>query len=217
MKSVIATIAAFAAPLGYLAYHWNTLPARIPAHFDAHGNVTRYTDKESTLITWLLFAVFVSGVTWALSWLVLRATASKADMGMGKGIHEAVDWLRVGLLLFFASLATLLLHYSLNPSFPLLTWIAIATLGMWLLIAWIVPKFPRNRVAGLRTPTTLADDESWTNGQVRFARYTRVGVLVVGVPSLFLGGWYALGASGLVLLCAGIIASIKTSSEAQQN
>ena len=38
----------------YLAFTWNSLPAKVPMHFDINGNTDRYGDKTELLTTILI-------------------------------------------------------------------------------------------------------------------------------------------------------------------
>lgn len=47
----------------YLALNWNSFPSRIPGHYDASGNVTRWTSKSVLLVLPIIAWAFYIGLS----------------------------------------------------------------------------------------------------------------------------------------------------------
>jgi uncharacterized membrane protein len=140
------------------------LPATIPSHLNIHGEVDGTLPKA--IGAFLL--PLLSGGTWALlRHFARRPTVSPA----GRVAIETIAVLTTTLLVLVHAL---MLALALVPGLPTARPLAVAFCLFWAVIALLLPRLPRNPVAGIRTPWTLRDDENWARthrlgGQMAFA------------------------------------------------
>lgn len=184
------------------------LPDRIPAHYDAAGQVTRWGSKYEVLI----FPAFI--LLFALFMLAMTKVAARQEGG-GKNNERvtllagaaglAVQDVLCGFFLYadlagVKDLSALALDvYSLEG----------AALGAGLiLIGNYLPKTRRNSTFGFRTAATMRDDETWKKSQ-RFAGLTFVivGACTLAACLFFLRGFGAV-LFALAALLAGTAADL---------
>ena len=156
------------------------LPDTIPAHYNFAGEVTRYGSKFEKLLFPLC--------NLALAGFML---------GMSR-IRTLQDRERKVLLLSAIGLAVMFWLMDLGFTLPLLRGregrpaipqpgrlTAALFGGLLLLLGNVMPKARRNALFGLRTPWSLADDETWRKSQ-RFGGFTAIGLgLVFLLMALF--------------------------------
>lgn len=130
------------------------LPARLPAHWNAWGEIDGWAPRDQGIWPGLVFA----GVL-LLLWLAVGVLARRsfADPRLAATFHLFMLW-----MLFFATgLQWGLLEAGLNPAFPMPRFLMsniLLLLGMLGPLLWNVP---RNPWIGIRTPGTLRSDAVW--------------------------------------------------------
>ncbi len=139
-------------PLIYYFYLWNTLPAEIPIHFDAHGNPNNYGSRSYMAITLLflslgtyLFLLFIPKIDPKKNFSIFSDTFVK---------------LRFILSLFFSGICFMIISSvkegELNPSYIYII-IAILIMVMGNYMSNIRPNY----FVGIRTPWALECETNW--------------------------------------------------------
>lgn len=153
LKKELPIIGIVSIPFIYLATVWNSLPERVPIHWNYEGQIDNWGDKIS-----LLFLVFMLPVLM----YVLMTAASKIDPKkrislMGRKFYQ----LKFFLVLFMSLLATFIVYITKNQSFssPGLMYVAV---GILLIIFGNYFKVIQpNYFIGIRTPWTLENQQVW--------------------------------------------------------
>jgi len=150
--------------LAMTAIAYPHLPARVPTHWDAQGNVNGWSDKSKLFMVEPGMMAGILVLFWALPWLSPK--------------HFEVDSFRTTyLFIMLVILATLayvhLLILAAGLSWHVDVGRAIAG-GVSLLIALlgnVLGKIRRNFYVGIRTPWTIASEHVW-NATHRLAAKT---------------------------------------------
>jgi immunity protein, SdpI family len=132
-----------------------TLPARVPIHWNLHGQVDGYGPA------WIdAFLLPVCGVVMVGIMLLvpLGFKSSQANFQKMARIYGRVC-VTLALMLFAIHLVLILRAVGrpipIQRALPIIAALSIAIVGNWM------GKIRRNNVIGIRTPWTLADDEVW--------------------------------------------------------
>lgn len=172
------------------------LPATVPAHFNASGQVDRYGSKYETLIIALL--ALILGLLMCLIIKKYQKNHTNKNILISVGI-----W----LMLFFNAIDYYYLYNSFNQinnikSLSLdINQIAFISLGiLMIMIGNIMPKIRKNSFIGLRTGWSLKNEQTWKKSQ----RFGGIVSIVIGfvfiIVSLFTDGLLCFGINILILL-----------------
>ena len=172
------------------------LPATIPAHFNASGQVDRYGSKYETLI--IAFLALILGLLMCLIIKKYQKNHTNKNILISVGI-----W----LMLFFNAIDYYYLYNSFNQinninSLSLdINQIAFISLGiLMIMIGNIMPKIRKNSFIGLRTGWSLKNEQTWKKSQ----RFGGIVSIVIGfvfiIVSLFTDGLLCFGINILILL-----------------
>jgi len=139
-------------PFLYLAYIWNQLPTKIPMHWNIHGEIDRWGNKQE-----LIFLIFMlTGFIYVILLVVPKIDPKQRLQNMGKKLNQ----FRLILTCFMSVLAIYILFsikmQSKSPDliFPILG-LLFSFLGNY--FKTIKPNY----FIGIRTPWTLENEEVW--------------------------------------------------------
>ena len=178
------------AMLAVSAYAWWQLPpdARVPAHWNAAGEVDRYAGKAEGLL--LLPAVAVG--LFALLTLILKIEPRKLNLEQSATAYTATGICLGGiLLLLHVMVVAVALGFKVNA----VVVIAAATGVLFMVIGNYMGKIRSNFMFGVRTPWTLSSELSW-NKTNRLA-----GKLLMALGLLMLILAFS-GTTGMLLICS---------------
>ena len=147
---VAATFVTSAAP-------YTALPATIAIHWNARGVVDGWAPKwEGAFITPCFAVILVAFLILIGRWALEEEEDSAAQL---KAFLHPTIVAAVAGICFYANATVLLVGVGIHLDIP-----SHAAIGFGLLIAVLgntLGKIPQNRVVGIRTPWTLADEEVW--------------------------------------------------------
>lgn len=184
--ALVFSAASFAA----IATHWDALPDPYPTHWNWHGVVDRWTPKP-----WgpLILPIVVTGLT--VLFAITAASQKERRTRKVVRMFAAISTAAMFALTVVTMYAAMGRAVDLALAVPLIVGSLLAALGNYF------GKLPRNPIAGIRTPWTLADDEVW----LRTHRFGGKLFVLAGVASV--GG--ALVGHGMeALLASALFASI---------
>jgi uncharacterized membrane protein len=163
------------------------LPARIPSHWDAAGQITAYSPKWMNAV---LFPALSIGIYILIRGLV--AISPKLGNQNPRTNRAVMNLLLVGILLFMLVIQLTVTAFGLNIPIDatLVTSIAMSVLFMFL--GNYMGKLRRNFWGGIRTTWTLTSDQVWERTH-RFAGWLFVcggllGVVISIIPAVRLYG-----------------------------
>lgn len=152
-KKELPIIGIILIPFVYLATIWNSLPERVPIHWNSKGEIDNWGNKLALIA--LLFMLPV--LTYVILSVITKIDPQKKLTLMGGKLYQ----LKFFLVLFMSILALFIVYSSKNQSFssPNFTFVMI---GALLMIFGNYFKVIRpNYFIGIRTPWTLKNEEVW--------------------------------------------------------
>ena len=181
LKLTWIEIVLLAAPFASLAFFWNTLPARIPIHWNLHGEIDGWASKEFGLLPLPFLNMFLTGLLRFLPQLDPKLRRGGEQGRMPATVGKIRLALQVFLnLVFFLQIAASLGHDLVSGRFiPAGVLILFAILGNYL------GNLRPNYFIGIRTPWTLESAETW-RATHRLGGRLLVGGSIVLIVLLFL-------------------------------
>ena len=183
------------------------LPDRIPAHYGADNQVTRWGSKWETLL-FPGISILFGGMMWGIA--KSAASGVKGENNRRASILCGTCGLAVFNVLTLYFLCADFLQAENLSQLPVdLYQLTMGFLGLGLIVIGNrMPRLGRNSLVGLRTRWSLQDDETWKKSQ-RFGGIALVlGGLALLVTCLRLQGFACLAA------CLGILALVTAVSVA---
>lgn len=147
-------------PLAYLFARWNTLPSKVPVHFNIKGEVDRVGNKTELL--WLL--LFLIGLNIATFYLVTYSAnrgPGKKDVQSNKNnIHKLAFAISI-----FLTAITLFVIYSVDKAakgnIAKGDFVLSAVGLLYCILGNYMHNIKPNYTVGFRLSTTLKDEENW--------------------------------------------------------
>jgi uncharacterized membrane protein len=177
-RKELPIIAIVLIPFIYLAFLWNTLPEKVPTHWNSSGEIDRWGDKYSLI--GLLFLLPV--LTYFLMLIIPKIDPKKRIDIMGGKYYQ----LKFILVLLMSTLAVAILHITVNQSTSspnliyALIGILIVVMGNYFKV--IQPNY----FLGIRTPWTLENKEVWKSTHTFASKLWVIGGLVIVLGGLIL-------------------------------
>jgi uncharacterized membrane protein len=178
-----AAIVIWLLPVAYLLYIYPSLPVSVPVHFGIDGNPDRYGSKGEFLVT---FYILLGSS--AFVYLLLKFLPAIDPKKMVKVGEATFRKLAFGLVLFFSALAIAIIFSTVNRSFQVNKLILPVIGLLFAFIGNIMNSIKPNYFAGIRTPWTLEDDNTWRAthrlaGKIWFAGGIIITVAVLLLPA----------------------------------
>lgn len=178
LRKELPIIGIILVPFIYLAFLWNTLPEKVPTHWNSSGEIDRWGDKYSLI--GLLFLLPV--LTYLLLLVIPKIDPKKRIELMGVKYYQ----IKFILVLLMSTLAVVILHITVNQStsspnliYSLLG-ILIVVMGNYFKV--IQPNY----FLGIRTPWTLQSNEVWKLTHVFASKLWFIGGLLIIIGGVFL-------------------------------
>ncbi|WP_281637635.1 SdpI family protein [Flavobacterium marginilacus] len=140
-------------PFVYLAFIWNSLPEKVPTHWNYKGEIDHWGDKFSLI--GLLFMLPV--LTYVLLLAAPKIDPKKRIALMGGKFHQ----LKFFLVLCMSLLALSIIYITKNQSFSSPNLIPVLTGVLFLVLGNYFKVIQPNYFIGIRTPWTLESNEVW--------------------------------------------------------
>ena len=176
---------------------WERLPAQIPHHWNAAGEVDGWSSKP--------FAVFgMPLLLLALQWLCVVATAADPKKAGHSGkVLQLIFWLVPSLsVVVHAMVYTTALGNNVRVEMlmPVLMGLLFAIIGNYL------PKCKQNYTIGIKIPWTLNSEENW-NKTHRLAGWVWTICGIVMMLTGFFGGFWVFVVIAIVMVLVPLIYS----------
>ncbi len=152
----VAAVVIWVLPIVYVACIYSSLPASVPVHFGIDGNPDRYGSKGEFLLT----TGAVTGAA-ALVYLLLKFLPAIDPKKYVKYGEPTFQKLALGLVLFMSALTIAIAFATINHSFRIDKLILPIIGLLFAFIGNIMHSIKPNYFAGVRTPWTLEDNDTW--------------------------------------------------------
>jgi uncharacterized membrane protein len=166
----------------YLAFAWNSLPAKVPMHFDINGNADRYGDK-SELLTTVLILPAVSLFVYFLLANIYRIDPKKY------AVENRVRLKRIAfaIVCFLSALTCIIIYSASHGGSKFDVSLILSAVGLlFAIIGNYLPNLKPNYFAGMRLPWTLENPENWRKTHALAGKLWFAGGLLLAVTCLFL-------------------------------
>lgn len=176
LKKELPLIGIVLAPFVYLAVIWNSLPAKVPTHWNYKGEVDKWGDKYSLIA--LLFLLPV--LTYVLMLVVPKIDPKKKMEQMGGKYYQ----LKFILVLFMSLLAFIILYLTQNQSTSSPDLIFIPLGALFIALGNYFKVIQPNYFVGIKTPWTLENKEVWKLTHILAGKLWITGGLLIVLGSL---------------------------------
>src|ERR1019366_8599865 len=122
-------------PFIALVVAWPSLPARVPMHFDSHGNVNRYGSPLE-----LLILPGMNVLVAILLYFIPRLDPKRANIVASM---PAYFWIRFSVATMLTYVFALTLATSFNPKLDVMPMIAIGFFGLFFFLVFSKPKLKK--------------------------------------------------------------------------
>lgn len=165
-------------PFIYLAYLWNSLPEKVPIHWNYKGEIDDWGTKYSLIGFLFLLPV----LTYVLMLVIPKVDPKKRIEFMGGKYYQ----IKFVLVVFMSVLALYIIHSSNSQtlSSPSMVFVLIGLLFMALGNYFKVIK--QNYFLGIKTPWTLESEEVWKLTHILAGKLWIVGGLLIVIFSLII-------------------------------
>ena len=157
------------------------LPAQVPSHFDASGNVNGYLPK-------LVNAILIPGISVVLFFVLRFATQIGPRLGyqnQRRANTQIINLILAGILLFMLVIQLLTTAYALGVHVDISLVVILAVSVLLMFLGNFMGKLRRNFWAGIRTPWTITSDVVWERTH-RLGGWLFVLVGLIGIVSAFI-------------------------------
>jgi uncharacterized membrane protein len=171
LKKELPIIGIVLIPFVYLAFIWNTLPNKVPTHWNYKGEVDHWGDKFSLIGLLFMLPVLV----YIILLVAPKIDPKKRIALMGRKYYQ----LKFILVLIMSMLALFILYIAKNQSVsnPNLN---LAFVGIFVLALGNYFKVVQpNYFIGIRTPWTLENNEVWKLTHVFASKLWFIGGLLI--------------------------------------
>lgn len=166
----------------YLAFAWNSLPAKVPMHFDINGNADRYGDK-SELLTTVLILPAVSLFVYFLLANIYRIDPKKYAVEN----RERLKRIAFAIVCFLSALTCIIIYSASHGGSKFDVSLILSAVGLlFAIIGNYLPNLKPNYFAGMRLPWTLENPENWRKTHALAGKLWFGGGLLLAVTCLFL-------------------------------
>jgi len=176
LKKEVPIIGLVLLPFIYLAYLWNSLPEKVPIHWNYKGEIDDWGTKYSLIGIVFMLTVF----TYVLMLVIPKIDPKKRIELMGGKYYQ----IKFVLVTFMSVLALFIIHSSKSQtlSSPSMVFVLIGLLFMTLGNYFKVIK--QNYFLGIKTPWTLESEEVWKLTHILAGKLWTVGGLLMIIFSL---------------------------------
>jgi len=168
-------------PAAYLAYIYPTLPASVPVHFGLNGNPDRYGSKGEFIGG---FSVLM-GVS-VFIYLLLKFLPAIDPKKMVKVGEATFQKMALGLVIFLSALAIAIIFSTIHLSFKIDKLILPIMGLLFVFLGNIMHSIKPNYFAGIRTPWTLEDNDTWRATHRLAGKLWFIGGILITIVVLLL-------------------------------
>ena len=152
----LAALVLWLLPVVYVGYIYSSLPESVPVHFGLEGKPDRYGSRGEFLAT----QAIVMGVS-AIVYLLLKFLPAIDPKKYVKYGESTFQKLALSLVMFLAAMGIAIAYAAVSRSFEVGRLILPVVGLLFAFIGNIMNSIKPNYFAGVRTPWTLEDPDTW--------------------------------------------------------
>jgi uncharacterized membrane protein len=187
-------------PVAYIAYIYSSLPASVPVHFGVEGKPDRYGSK----VEFIGSQAILMGAS-ALVYLLMKYLPAIDPKKYVKYGEATFQKLAFGIVVFFTLLDIAIAFAAVNSGFKI-DKLILPIVGMLLaFMGNVMHSIKPNYFAGIRTPWTLEDNDTWRAthrlaGKLWFTGGLALTALVLFLPAKASAAVFLSGVAVMVLV-----------------
>ncbi len=197
-KLALLEAALVIAPFVTLAVIWNELPARVPIHWNLHGEIDGWASKTIGLLITPLISLAAVGLLHVVSWFdpKLRRNLEKADR-----MNKVLQILRLAFAAFFDAILFVQLAAAFGYTIASARVMDVCVLVLFVILGNYLPNLRPNYFIGIRTPWTLENAETWRATHRLGGRLMFYGALLLFILESFVSP----STSGILLMIFALL------------
>ena len=172
-----------ASPFVFLALFWSRFPARVPIHWGMHG-IDGWASKGFGLLMLPVTNLFIYALILATPHLDPKIRRAPDEYERTLGIMRIV---RLSVVVFFIGMFALQAATALGFPVPVERYAFNGCLILFMIMGNYLSGLRPNYFAGLRTPWTLENPETWRATHRLGGRIMFFGALILLIAQLFAG------------------------------
>lgn len=176
LKKELPLIAIVLLPFIYLGYVWNQLPAKVPVHWNIHGEIDRYGGKTELLLIPFLLPFLV--------YLIFLAIPKIDPKGKIDKMGNKYQSLKLLMISFMSILALFLIYSAKNQSFANPNYLLLLLGLLYVILGNYLKTIKSNYFIGIRTPWALENEEVWKETHNLGGKMWFLGGILVILSSL---------------------------------
>ena len=133
---------------------YSSLPEQVPSHWNAQGEIDDWSSRSFTV--WF-YPSLVVGIYLLMVFVPLIDPLKRNY----NSFRIPYYWLRTGFVIFFSALYLFTVWTALGGDLNVNYFILPLLSLLFILIGLFLPKVKKNYFVGIRTPWTLASEETW--------------------------------------------------------
>ena len=165
-------------PFLYLAYVWNSLPEKVPLHWNIEGEIDRYGEKSDLILIPVLLPLLI---------YVLFTIIPKIDpKGKIKNMGNKYTILKTIMTLFMSVLSMIIIYIALNETFYNPNYIVLLIGVLFAILGNYFKTLRANYFIGIKTPWTLENETVWKETHKLAGKLWFAGGLIIVLSSILL-------------------------------
>lgn len=165
-------------PFVYLAYVWNSLPEKVPLHWNMEGEIDRYGEKSELILIPVLLPLLI---------YVLFTIIPRIDpKGKIKNMGNKYTILKSIMTIFMSALAMIIIYAALNETLYNPNYIVLLIGILFALLGNYFKTLRANYFIGIKTPWTLENETVWKETHKLAGKLWFAGGLLIVLTSILL-------------------------------
>ena len=182
-KKELPTILAFLAPFIYLMTIYNSLPAKVPMHWNGDFQIDGWGEKSSLIF----LSLFLPGISYLLMEIVPAIDPKKKLDLMGGKLNQ----LKFGLVAMMSLLAIIIIYSAQKQSMENSALLFVPIGLLFMIFGNFFKTIHSNYFIGIKTPWTLDSEHVWKVTHILGGKIWLIGGLIIVISSLCLNNEYS--------------------------
>ena len=182
-KKELPTILAFLAPFIYLMTIYNSLPAKVPMHWNGDFQIDGWGEKSSLIF----LSLFLPGISYLLMEIVPAIDPKKKLDLMGGKLNQ----LKFGLVAMMSLLAIIIIYSAQKQSMENSALLFVPIGLLFMIFGNFFKTIHSNYFIGIKTPWTLDSEHVWKVTHILGGKIWLFGGLIIVISSFCLNNDYS--------------------------
>lgn len=196
-KKELPIIGIILIPFVYLSVIWNSLPERVPIHWNATGEIDGWGNKLTLIV--MLFMLPV--LTYVILSVVSKIDPKKRMSLMGGKLYQ----LKFILVLFMSLLALFIIYSTKSQTISSPSFVFAILGALFMALGNYFKVIKPNYFIGIKTPWTLENEEVWKKTHTFAGKLWFIGGLLIILGSLIFESTFFVKIFLAIVFCIAII------------